>query len=48
MYIKGYYGNGGPIEVDTNVVPILPLWFAAGKELGFPIEDPNGFQVEST
>jgi len=43
-----YYGSDGPITVDTNVVPILPLWFEAGQELGFPAEDPNGFQIEST
>ena len=41
------YGTDGPIIVDTDVPPILPIWFEAGQELGYSINDPNGYQTES-
>lgn len=39
-----YYGNDGPIHINTSIVPVLDLWFEAGRELGYDIGDPNGFQ----
>jgi choline dehydrogenase len=42
-----YYGKDGPIIVDTNVVPMLPMWFEAGRELGFPQDDPSAMQRSS-
>ncbi|ODM95746.1 Oxygen-dependent choline dehydrogenase [Orchesella cincta] len=41
------YGHEGPITVDTDTPPFLPIWFDIGRELGFEIADPNGFQKES-
>ncbi|CAL8130330.1 unnamed protein product [Orchesella dallaii] len=41
------YGHQGLITVDTDTPPFLPIWFAAGRELGYPIGDPNAFQKES-
>ncbi|XP_037036059.1 oxygen-dependent choline dehydrogenase 1-like [Bradysia coprophila] len=41
-----YYGNDGPIEVYTSELPILGTWLEAGRELGYEIGDPNGFQRE--
>ncbi|XP_037024090.1 glucose dehydrogenase [FAD, quinone]-like [Bradysia coprophila] len=42
-----YYGNDGPIVVDTHIIPMLDLWLLAGQELGYPTGDSNGFQRES-
>ncbi len=41
-----FYGNDGPIEINTSVVPVLDLWLEAGLEMGYDIGDPNGFQRE--
>ncbi|CAL8130334.1 unnamed protein product [Orchesella dallaii] len=41
------YGHQGPITVDTDTPPFLPIWFKAGKELGYNVGDPNAFQRES-
>lgn len=32
----------------TSELPILDLWLEAGRELGYDIADPNGFQREGT
>ncbi|OXA41573.1 Oxygen-dependent choline dehydrogenase [Folsomia candida] len=45
--LSRYYGTDGPIVVQSVEFPILPIWFAAGRELGFKIGDPNGYQTES-
>ncbi|CAL8130308.1 unnamed protein product [Orchesella dallaii] len=42
-----YYGHNGPITVDTDTPPFLPIWFEVAKELGYEIGDPNGYQRES-
>ncbi|KAJ6630515.1 Glucose dehydrogenase [FAD, quinone] [Pseudolycoriella hygida] len=42
-----YYGNDGPIEIHTSVLPVLDLWMEAASELGYEFDDPNGFQRES-
>jgi len=42
-----YYGDQGPMTVDTVPSDILPIWFNAARELGYPIADPNGKQIES-
>ncbi|XP_021964839.1 oxygen-dependent choline dehydrogenase [Folsomia candida] len=42
-----YYGTDGPIVVQSVEFPILPIWFEAGRELGYKIGDPNGYQTES-
>ncbi|CAL8130342.1 unnamed protein product [Orchesella dallaii] len=41
------YGHEGPITVDTDTPPFLPIWFDVARELGYEIGDPNGFQKES-
>jgi len=41
------YGHEGPIVVNTDTPPFLPIWFDVGRELGYKIGDPNGYQVES-
>lgn len=41
-----YYGHDGPIQVKTNIFPLLDVWLEAGKELGYQIADPNDFQKE--
>lgn len=41
-----FYGNDGPIIVNSNIVPVLDLWLEAGNELGYSVGDPNGFQRE--
>jgi choline dehydrogenase len=45
--LSRYYGTDGPIQVQSQDVPILPIWFDAGRELGFNVGDPNGYQRES-
>ncbi|XP_021953045.1 oxygen-dependent choline dehydrogenase [Folsomia candida] len=42
-----YFGQSGPIHVETNLPPILPTWFQAGIELGYKVQDPNALQEES-
>ncbi|CAL8130344.1 unnamed protein product [Orchesella dallaii] len=41
------YGHEGPVVIDTDTPPFLPIWFDVGRELGYKIADPNGFQSES-
>ncbi|ODM93587.1 Oxygen-dependent choline dehydrogenase [Orchesella cincta] len=41
------YGHGGPITIDTDTPPFLPIWFEVARELGYSIGDPNGYQKES-
>lgn len=41
-----YFGQSGPIHVETNLPPILPTWFQAGIELGYKVQDPNALQEE--
>ncbi|CAL8130340.1 unnamed protein product [Orchesella dallaii] len=41
------YGHDGPIIVDTDTPPFLPIWFDVARELGYNIADPNGYQTES-
>lgn len=41
-----YYGQDGPILVNTTIVPYLDLWLQAGRELGHTVGDPNAFQRE--
>lgn len=32
--------------VNTSVLPIHEVWMQAGRELGYDVHDPNGFQRE--
>lgn len=41
-----FYGTNGPLTIDSNHSPMIPMWFEAGRELGFETGDPNGFQRE--
>ncbi|ODM87941.1 Oxygen-dependent choline dehydrogenase [Orchesella cincta] len=41
------YGHEGPITIDTDTPPFLPIWFDVANELGYKVGDPNGFQTES-
>ncbi|ODM86531.1 Oxygen-dependent choline dehydrogenase, partial [Orchesella cincta] len=47
MYFKKNYGHDGLITTDTDTPPFLPVWFDVGRELGYQIGDPNGYQKES-
>ena len=40
------YGHEGPLVVDTYMHPMYPVWFAAARELGYGVFDPNGYQKE--
>ncbi|CAG7785181.1 unnamed protein product [Allacma fusca] len=44
-----YHGSQGPLYVSPqpSFAPLLQEWLEAGKELGFPVKDPNGEQSES-
>jgi len=35
------FGTKGPLTVESEFAPISSPWFAAGRQLGFPTEDPN-------
>ncbi|ODM99903.1 Glucose dehydrogenase [FAD, quinone] [Orchesella cincta] len=40
-----YHGKNGPLHVEKlRFAPGLETWLEAGKELGYDIIDPNGFQ----
>lgn len=45
-YIIDNYGYDGPIVVDNHRNAIIDTWFEVGRELGYQIFDPNGFQQE--
>lgn len=43
-----HHGYDGPITVSRpRYAPGLEHWLAAGKELGYPVADPNGPQQRS-
>ncbi|XP_021956369.1 glucose dehydrogenase [FAD, quinone] [Folsomia candida] len=42
-----YYGQGGPLTVDTHMPAFFPIWADAGRELGYPVADPNALQIPS-
>ncbi|CAG7711607.1 unnamed protein product [Allacma fusca] len=44
-----YHGSQGPLYISPqpSFAPLLQYWLEAGKELGFPVKDPNGEQTES-
>ncbi|KAG4071087.1 hypothetical protein HA402_013401 [Bradysia odoriphaga] len=44
--LEDFYGTNGPLTIDSNHSPMIPMWFEAGRELGFESGDPNGFQKE--
>lgn len=46
MYNSDNYGYDGPIVVDNHRNAIIDTWFEVGRELGYQILDPNGFQQE--
>lgn len=41
-----YYGNRGPLTVNSEMPPITTAWFQSAKELGYNVCDPNGNQTE--
>ncbi|CAG7830441.1 unnamed protein product, partial [Allacma fusca] len=41
------HGRDGPLHIEKPPVsPMKNEWFAAGKEIGLEVKDPNGFQSE--
>lgn len=47
IFFLEFYATGGLLTVNTDMPPILPAWFQAAAELGYPTGDPNGNQTES-
>lgn len=41
-----FYGNRGPLTVNSEMPPITTAWFQSAKELGYKVCDPNGNQTE--
>lgn len=38
-----FHGTDGPLNVDPNrFAPLYEEWMEVGKEMGYPVKDPNG------
>ena len=47
-YCVDQHGKNGPIHIESGFSPMIPIWYEAGKILGYTVGDPNGPQKEGT
>ena len=48
FFIDKFHGSNGPLHIEpVSFAPLKEEWLKAGEELGYKIQDPNGYQTES-